>query len=44
MNHSTADANAIFNAGFVNVSGFAPDAILVLTLSAEGYKVKRAGG
>ena len=28
----------IFNAGFVNVSGFAPDAILVLTLSAEGYK------
>ena len=34
----TPEDAVIFNAGFVDVSGFAPNAVLVLTLSCEGYQ------
>jgi hypothetical protein len=34
----TAENAVIFNVGFVNAVGFAPNAILVLTLTADGYK------
>jgi hypothetical protein len=34
----TPENAVIFNAGFVDVRGFAPNAVLLLTLSCDGYK------